>query len=68
MTVGKNITEKKREKGSYQLSFNIEAVGKNIKWEEGEGDGNFEEENLLVIIYPKCHNVCEPAIIQARVR
>ena len=52
MTVGKNITEKKREKGSYQLSFNIEAVWKNIKWEEGEGDGNFEEENLLVIIYP----------------
>ena len=36
------------EKGkviSSSLPFNIDAVGKKIKWGRGEGDGNFGEEN-----------------------
>ena len=33
------------KKGKGESSpFNIEAVGKNIKWGRGEGDGNFGEE------------------------
>ena len=30
----------------YHLSYNNKAVGKNIKWGRGEGDGNFGEENV----------------------
>ena len=29
----------------YPLPYNIKAVGKNIKLEREEGDGNFREEN-----------------------
>ena len=29
----------------YHLSYNIEAVGKNIKYGRGERNGNFGEEN-----------------------
>ena len=29
----------------YNLLYNIDAIGKNIKWGKGEGDGNFGEEN-----------------------
>ena len=43
MPVGKNITWKKWKQ--FHLPFNIEAAEKNIKWERGEGDGNFGEEN-----------------------
>ena len=40
---GKNITRKKGKQ--FNLPFNIEAVGKNIKWERREGDEHFGEEN-----------------------
>ena len=30
--------EKKGKQKQYNLPYNIEAVGKNIKWERGEGD------------------------------
>ena len=42
MAVGKNIKWKKAKEKQYHLSFNIEAVVKNIR---GEEDGNFGEEN-----------------------
>ena len=42
MAVGKNITWKK---GRYNLSYDIKAVEKNIKWGRGAGDRNFVEEN-----------------------
>ena len=40
MTVGNNITWKKRERGSNVIFPNIEAAGKNIS-----GNGNFGKEN-----------------------
>ena len=43
MAVGKNITLKNGKQ--CHLPFNIEAVGKNIKWGRGKEDGNFGEEN-----------------------
>ena len=43
MAVGKNITWKKGKQ--YHVPYNIEAVGKNLKFGRGEGDGNFGEEN-----------------------
>ena len=36
--------EKKGKGNQYHLSYNIEAIGKNIKWGKGE-DANFGEEN-----------------------
>ena len=36
---------KKGQGKQYHLSYNIEAVGKNIKWLKGVGDGHFWEEN-----------------------
>ena len=39
MTVGKDITWKKRENGSkYHFSYNIKALGKNIRWGRGKGN------------------------------
>ena len=46
--MGKKITWKKlkSEQGKQQhLPYNIEAVGKHIKWGKGEMDGHFGEEN-----------------------
>ena len=45
MTVGKNITYNKGKVKARSSALNIMAVGRNIKWGRGEGDGNFEEEN-----------------------
>ena len=33
------------KKGKRKQGYNIKAVGKNVKWGRGEGDGNFGEEN-----------------------
>ena len=42
MAVGKDLRVKKKGRGKqYQLPYNIEAVGKNIKRGIEEGDGNF---------------------------
>ena len=38
-------TRKKGKGKQYHLTYNIQAVGKNIKWGEAEGDGHFLEEN-----------------------
>ena len=43
MSGGKNITWKKEKAEAISSSFNIEAVGKIIKWVRGEE--NFGEEN-----------------------
>ena len=48
MAVGKNITWRKRESGSniiFQVPYNMEAVGKNVKCGRVEEDGKFGEEN-----------------------
>ena len=36
---------KKGIRKQYHLPYNINAVGKNIKWGRGEGVGNYGEEN-----------------------
>ena len=42
MAVGKNLTWKKKGKGKQcHLPYNIEAIGKNIKWGKGEGVRTF---------------------------
>ena len=39
MSIGEGYNmEKKRKQKQYNLPYNIEAAGKNIKWERGEGD------------------------------
>ena len=43
MVVGKNIKWKLRKGKQYLLPFNIEAVGKKIKWGKREVDENFEK-------------------------
>ena len=39
---------KKRKGKQYHLPYNIESVGKNIKLERGEEDGNFPEEKIKI--------------------
>ena len=39
MTVGKEISSKKGEEKQYHLSYDINAVGKNIEWGRGAGTG-----------------------------
>ena len=43
MAVGNNITWKKGKWEAILLSYNIAAVGRNIKCGRGEEDGNFGE-------------------------
>ena len=45
MALGKNLRWMKVKR---TLFYNIKAVGKNIKLEKGEGDGNFGEENKIL--------------------
>ena len=45
MAVGKNITFKKGKGKKYRLPYDKKAVGKNIMWARGNGDGNFWEQN-----------------------
>ena len=45
MTPEKNITWKKRKGEQFHPTFNIKAVGNNIKWGRVEGDGNYGEDN-----------------------
>ena len=45
MAVGKNIAWKIGIGEQYYLLYDIEGVGKNIKWGKGGGNVNFGEEN-----------------------
>ena len=40
------MTLKKGKGKQYHLFYDIEAVGKNIKWGRGGGDDNYCEKNL----------------------
>ena len=39
----------KKGKGKQNLPYDVNAVGKNIKWGRGEGDGNFVEKIKIYI-------------------
>ena len=45
MALGKKIKRKREKKKQCHLPYNIKAVGKNIKWGGGEGDGKLVNEN-----------------------
>ena len=42
---GEEYNVDKGKEKAYHLPYNVKAVGKNIKWGRGKGDGNFGEEN-----------------------
>ena len=48
-SVDKNITRKKGLGKQYHISYNIKAVGKNIKWGRGKGDGTFGEDLTKIL-------------------
>ena len=67
MAMGKKITWKKGKQ--YYLPYNIEAVGKNIKWGR-EGDGKFEEEYKVVgnFVHPSTEWLILPSFFRIATR
>ena len=68
MAVGKNIIGKKGEGKLYHLTYNIEAVRKNIKWGRGEGNENQDFINIgmgknIKFIHPWLDNAEVSALV-----
>ena len=49
MAVRKNMYNMEKKGKQYHIPYNIESVGKNIKWGKWKEDRNFREENIYIL-------------------